>query len=68
MTCVIVGPRTLEQFEDNLRALDVKLTTDELTAIDTIVSPGGSTVPFYEVASPLAGVEGKNFGPHLHRI
>ncbi len=68
VTCTIVGPRTLEQFDDYLRALDVKLTTDELAAIDAIVPPGGSAVPYYEVASPLAGTEGKNFGPHLHRI
>ena len=68
VTCAIVGPRTLEQFEENLRALDVKLTAEELAAIDTIVPPGGSTVPYYEVASPLAGMEGKNFAPHLHRL
>lgn len=68
VTCALIGPRTLEQLEDNLRSLELTLTADELAAVDRIVPPGGLTVPYYEVASPLAGMEGKNFGPHLHRI
>ena len=57
VTSPIVGPRTMEQFEDNLKALDVKLTPEELKAVDAIVPPGTNTSLFYEA----------NFGPHLHR-
>jgi aryl-alcohol dehydrogenase-like predicted oxidoreductase len=68
VTCTLVGPRTLEQLDDNLASLSITFTPAELAAVDEVVPPGGQTVPYYEVASPLAGLEGKNFGPHLHRI
>ncbi len=43
-------PRTLEQLEDNLKALDVTLTDQDRARIDAISPPGQSTVPFYEAA------------------
>lgn len=36
----IIGPRTLEQLDSQLGAVDVRLTTDVLDRIDTIVPPG----------------------------
>ena len=57
VTSPIVGPRTLEQFEDNLKALDLKLSEAELKRIDAIVPPGTHTSPYYEA----------DFGPHQHR-
>lgn len=57
VTSPIIGPRTMEQFEDNLKALEVKLTEDELKRIDQISPPGEMVVPFYEA----------NFGPHPNR-
>jgi aryl-alcohol dehydrogenase-like predicted oxidoreductase len=39
VTSVIIGPRTLEHLEDNLGALEVALSQEELTRIDEI-SPG----------------------------
>ncbi len=57
ITSPIIGPRTLEQLEDNLKALDVKLTTEDLAHIDRISPPGGVIVPFYQAA----------FGPTEHR-
>ena len=57
VTSPIVGPRTLEQFEDNLKALDLKLSEAELKRIDEIVPPGTHTSPYYEA----------DFGPHQHR-
>ncbi len=36
VSTVILGPRTLEQFESNLRALDVTLTSDMLKELDDI--------------------------------
>ncbi len=40
VTAAIVGPRTLEQLEGQLGAVDVKLSDDVLDAIDAIVPPG----------------------------
>lgn len=57
VTSPIVGPRTMEQFEDNLKALAVKFTPAELKAIDVIVPPKSHTSPYYEA----------DFGPHQHR-
>jgi aryl-alcohol dehydrogenase-like predicted oxidoreductase len=57
VTSPIVGPRTMEQFEDNLKALNVTFTPEELKAIDAIVPPKSHTSPYYEA----------NFGPHPYR-
>ena len=40
VTSAIIGPRTMEQLESQLGALDVRLTDDLLDRIDTIVPPG----------------------------
>ena len=48
ITSPIIGPRTLEQLEDNLRALDVTFTEAELKRIDAISPPGSHTVSFYD--------------------
>jgi aryl-alcohol dehydrogenase-like predicted oxidoreductase len=57
VTAPIIGPRTMEQLEDNLGALAVTLDGDDHTRIDAIIPPGTNVSPFYEA----------NFGPHLHR-
>jgi aryl-alcohol dehydrogenase-like predicted oxidoreductase len=54
ITSAIVGPRTMEQLEDNLGALDVKLTPEDEAAVDELVPPGwrtgrGFTDPNYPV-------------------
>lgn len=54
ITSPIIGPRSLEQLEDNLKALDVKLTEQDRARIDAISPPGQSTVSFYDA----------NFGPN----
>lgn len=54
----IIGPRTREQLEDNLAALDVKFTSEELQRIDQISPPGDAIVPFYQA----------EFGPHPQRV
>ena len=42
VTAPIVGPRTMEQLEGSLRALEIKLSPDDLTALDEIwPGPGG---------------------------
>jgi aryl-alcohol dehydrogenase-like predicted oxidoreductase len=40
VTSAIVGPRTMEQLESQLGAVDVKLSDDILDRIDEIVPPG----------------------------
>lgn len=58
ITSPIIGPRTMEQLEDNLAALDVTFTDEELRAINRVARRGNSVAPFYEA----------DFGPHRFRI
>ncbi|MGI8773867.1 MAG: aldo/keto reductase [Actinomycetota bacterium] len=44
VTAPIVGPRTLDQLEGNLRALDIEFDEDTLSKLDTIW-PGHKTAP-----------------------
>lgn len=53
----IIGPRTMGHLDDNLGALDVSFTAEELATIDEIVPPGRMVSPFYEA----------DFGPHQFR-
>ena len=48
VTSPIIGPRTLEQLEDNLGALEVEVTDDDRERIDTLIAPGEGLVPYYE--------------------
>ncbi|MFQ5512323.1 MAG: aldo/keto reductase [Candidatus Krumholzibacteriia bacterium] len=57
VTCPIIGPRTLEQLEDNLGAGDVTLTDDDRLRIDAVAAPGRAIVPYYFA----------DFGPHWFR-
>jgi aryl-alcohol dehydrogenase-like predicted oxidoreductase len=42
VTAPIIGPRTLEHLEDNLGALEVQLTEEDLKAVDELAPPGTS--------------------------
>jgi len=44
VTSVIIGPRTLEQLEDSLAAVDVRISEDEAATIDRLVPPGTSVL------------------------
>jgi len=57
VTSPIIGPRTMEQLEDNLKALDVHITDADRAKIDEVSPPGQNVSPYYEA----------NFGPHLYR-
>ncbi len=57
ITSPIIGPRTMEQYEDNMKALEVELAKDDFEAVDTIVKPGAYIAPYYEA----------DFGPHKYR-
>lgn len=43
ITSVIIGPRTMEQLEDNLGCLDCNITEDDEQAINKLVPPGEHT-------------------------
>lgn len=58
VTAPIAGPRTLEQFKDNLGALDVELTQEDFDEIDRLAPPGTNAAQFYE----------SSFVPHDHRV
>jgi aryl-alcohol dehydrogenase-like predicted oxidoreductase len=58
VTSPIIGPRTMEQFEDNIGAVDVEITEDDTKRINRIIRRGDSVAPFYEA----------EFGPHPYRV
>ena len=45
VTAPIIGPRTMEQLDSQLGAVDVRLSTDVLDRIDEIVPPGRNVSP-----------------------
>lgn len=56
LTSVIVGPRTLEQFEDNLGCLSISITPEDEQFIDSLVPPGEhSGKGFQDSAYPITG-------------
>ncbi|WP_460484383.1 aldo/keto reductase, partial [Escherichia coli] len=57
VTSPIIGPRTLDQLEDNLKALDVTITDEDRAQIDAVALPGRMVSPYYEA----------EFGPHQYR-
>lgn len=57
VTSPIIGPRTMEQLEDNLRALDIVINDEDRARIDEVIPPGRMISPFYEA----------DFGPHPYR-
>jgi aryl-alcohol dehydrogenase-like predicted oxidoreductase len=58
ITSPIIGPRTMEQLEDNLGALDVEVTDADREQLDAVATPGQAVLPNYYEA---------DFGPHRFR-
>ncbi len=56
ITSAIIGPRSLEQLEDNLKAAEVKLDDEDNKKIDEVSKPGEFTASFYDA----------DFGPYKH--
>jgi aryl-alcohol dehydrogenase-like predicted oxidoreductase len=48
VTSPIIGPRTMEQLEDNIKADQVTFSEEELKAIDRVIRPGTHVSPYYE--------------------
>jgi aryl-alcohol dehydrogenase-like predicted oxidoreductase len=44
----IIGPRTMEQYEDNIKALDIKLTDEDNKRLDKVSLPGRTILSYYE--------------------
>lgn len=57
ITGPIIGPRSMEQLEDNLGAVNVKVIDEDRARIDAVAPPGRATVPYYQA----------DFGPHKFR-
>jgi aryl-alcohol dehydrogenase-like predicted oxidoreductase len=47
VSSVVLGARTPDQLDDQLGALDVELTADELARLDAVSPPGRALVPYY---------------------
>lgn len=48
ITSPIIGPRTMEQLEDNLKALDIQFSEEELRRLDELVKPGTHVAEYYQ--------------------
>lgn len=56
VSAVIAGPRTFEQWQDYFGALDVLITGDDETLVDSLVKPGHPSTPGYnDPYYPLIG-------------
>ncbi|GAB4138267.1 MAG: aldo/keto reductase [Planctomycetaceae bacterium] len=56
VTSVILGPRTMEQFDDNIGCLDVVITEEDEAFVDSLVPPGEhSGFGFQDSAYPITG-------------
>lgn len=57
VTSPIIGPRTMDQLEDNLKALQILVTDEDRKEFDRFAPPGWHTIDYYEA----------DFGPHQYR-
>lgn len=63
VTSPIIGPRTSEQLEDCLGALDLRLVPDDIARFNEVAPPGRVTVPYYGID----GLATTTWGPHQFR-
>lgn len=47
VTSSIIGPRTMEQLDDNLGAVSVKITDEDRKQLDAVAEPEQAIVPYY---------------------
>jgi aryl-alcohol dehydrogenase-like predicted oxidoreductase len=56
ISAIIVGPRTIDQFDDNVACLNVEITPEDEAFIDAIIPPGEhSGKGFPDPARPITG-------------
>ena len=58
VTSAIIGPRTMEQLEDNLGSLEFEITGKDRAVVDSVNPRGEHVAEFYEAS----------FTPNLHRV
>lgn len=63
ITSPIIGPRTLQNFQDALPALNITLSAQDRERIDAVAPPGRATVPYYG----YDGFAWVTWGPHRFR-
>lgn len=61
VTAPIIGPRTVEQLQDNLAAVTIRLTAQELAELDQLAPPGQASMRYYDASMAL------DTAPGLHR-
>jgi aryl-alcohol dehydrogenase-like predicted oxidoreductase len=61
ITAPIIGPRTLEQFNDNVGAADVQVTDADRARLDALAPPWSATLRYYDAALAI------DFKPNLGR-
>lgn len=57
ITAPIIGPRTMDQLDDNLASINVSITAEDRQRIDQIAPPGNMSVSYYNA----------DFGPYKFR-
>ena len=56
LSSVIIGPRTEEQFDDNMKCLNIQITDNDESFVDSLVPPGEhSGQGFQDKAYPITG-------------
>lgn len=63
ITSPIIGPRTVEQLDDNLGAINITITPDDQKRLDAVAPPGDKIVPYYG----SDGFAWTTWGPHRER-
>ena len=48
VTSTIIGPRTIKQYEENIKALDVKISEENERKFDKVSLPGRAILSYYE--------------------
>jgi aryl-alcohol dehydrogenase-like predicted oxidoreductase len=61
VTAPIIGPRTVEQLEDNLGAAELEISDAEVQRLDELAPPGRAALPYWDTAVGL------DLRPHLQR-
>jgi aryl-alcohol dehydrogenase-like predicted oxidoreductase len=64
VTSIILGPRTMDQFDDNVAALSVQIDSDDEAFVDRLVPPGdhsgkGFNDPLYPVTGRPRGTDAR---------
>ena len=62
ITSPIIGPRLLEQLQDNLGAVDVTLDAEDIAELDAVAPPLSVSLRYYDAANGL------DLRPNIHQV